>query len=288
MQPFIRVHQLRQSFGTQEVLKGVSFDVGKGELMALIGGSGAGKSVILKHLDGLMDPLDGYVEIDGRRISGAPEKIKKQIRSKIGFMFQQGALFDSLSVGENVAFPLREAGIRDEIGSHSNSDKHTLYRDENELDTRISAALDSVGLLGQQEKMPASLSGGMIKRVAVARAIITTPECLLYDEPTAGLDPIVTDSISFLIRQICKDKGITTVIVSHDMPSVIRIADKIVYLRNGEVYWTGTPEELLHSKDEILQKFLYGDSGENWAALSGKNENFQRILLERAERERKQ
>ena len=236
MQPFIRVHQLRQSFGTQEVLKGVSFDVGKGELMALIGGSGAGKSVILKHLDGLMDPLDGYVEIDGRRISGAPEKIKKQIRSNIGFMFQQGALFDSLSVGENVAFPLREAGIRD----------------ENELDTRISAALDSVGLLGQQEKMPASLSGGMIKRVAVARAIITTPECLLYDEPTAGLDPIVTDSISFLIRQICKDKGITTVIVSHDMPSVIRIADKIVYLRNGEVYWTGTPEELLHSKDEIL------------------------------------
>lgn len=169
-------------------------------------------------------------------------------------MFQQGALFDSLRVGENVAFPLREAGIRD----------------ENELDTRISAALDSVGLLGQQEKMPASLSGGMIKRVAVARAIITTPECLLYDEPTAGLDPIVTDSISFLIRQICKDKGITTVIVSHDMPSVIRIADKIVYLRNGEVYWTGTPEELLHSKDEILQKFLYGDSGENWAALSGK------------------
>ena len=107
MQPFIRVHQLKQSFGTQEVLKGVSFDVGKGELMALIGGSGAGKSVILKHLDGLMDPLDGYVEIDGRRISGAPEKIKKQIRGKIGFMFQQGALFDSLSVGENVAFPLR-------------------------------------------------------------------------------------------------------------------------------------------------------------------------------------
>ncbi len=114
MQPFIRVHQLKQSFGTQEVLKGVSFDVGKGELMALIGGSGAGKSVILKHLDGLMDPLDGYVEIDGRRISGAPEKIKKQIRGKIGFMFQQGALFDSLSVGENVAFRCarKESGMK--------------------------------------------------------------------------------------------------------------------------------------------------------------------------------
>lgn len=104
----------------------------------------------------------------------------------------------------------------------------------------------------------------------------------------AGLDPIVTDSISFLIRQICKDKGITTVIVSHDMPSVIRIADKIVYLRNGEVYWTGTPEELLHSRDENLQRFLYGDSGEDWASLTGRHENFQRVLLERAERERKQ
>ena len=115
-----------------------------------------------------------------------------------------------------------------------------------------------------------------------------TPECLLYDEPTAGLDPIVTDSISFLIRQICKDKGITTVIVSHDMPSVIRIADKIVYLREGTVYWTGTPEELLHSEDPVLKKFLYGDSGEDWASLAGMHENFQRVLLERAERERNQ
>lgn len=272
MQPFIRVHQLKQSFGSQEVLKGVSFDVGKGELVALIGGSGAGKSVILKHLDGLMDPLEGYVDIDGRRISNAPEKEKKKIRSKIGFMFQQGALFDSLSVGENVAFPLEEAGIRN----------------EEELDSRISQALDSVGLLGQQEKMPANLSGGMIKRVAVARAIVMTPECLLYDEPTAGLDPIVTDSISFLIRQICKKQGITTVIVSHDMPSVIRIADKIVYLREGTVYWTGTPEELLHSRDEVLKKFLYGDSGEDWSTLTGMHENFQRVLLERAERERNQ
>ncbi len=272
MQPFIRVHQLTQSFGSQKVLNGVSFEVAKGELTALIGGSGAGKSVILKHLDGLMDPLSGYVEIDGQRISGAPEKTKKQIRSKIGFMFQQGALFDSLSVGENVAFPLREKGIKN----------------EDELDARVSAALDSVGLLGHQEKMPANLSGGMIKRVAVARAIINAPECLLYDEPTAGLDPIVTDSISFLIRQICKNKGITTVIVSHDMPSVLRIADKIVYLRNGVVYWTGTPEELLHSEDEILQRFLYGNSGENWASLHGEHINFQHILLERAERERKQ
>lgn len=270
MQPFIRVHQLKQSFGTQEVLKGVSFEVGKGELVALIGGSGAGKSVILKHLDGLMDPRSGYVDINGRRISGASEKVKKEIRSNIGFMFQQGALFDSLSVGENVAFPLIEGGMNN----------------GEELDARIARALESVGLSGQEEKMPANLSGGMIKRVAVARAIVMTPECLLYDEPTAGLDPIVTDSISFLIRQICKSQGITTVIVSHDMPSVIRIADKIVYLREGTVYWTGTPEELLHADDEILKKFLYGESGEDWSTLNGMHENFQRVLLERAERER--
>ena len=254
-------------------LDGVSLRIDRGEFVAIVGQSGSGKSTMMNVLGCLDVPTYGEYLLDGTDVSELSDTQLSRIRNKeIGFIFQQGALFDSLSVGENVAFPLREAGIRD----------------ENELATRISAALDSVGLLGQHEKMPASLSGGMIKRVALARAIITTPESLLYDEPTAGLDPIVTDSISFLIRQICKDKGITTVIVSHDMPSVIRIADKIVYLRNGEVYWTGTPEELLHSKDEILQKFLYGDSGENWAALSGKNENFQRVLLERAERERKQ
>lgn len=267
MQPFIRVHQLKQNFGAQEVLKGVSFEVGKGELAALIGGSGAGKSVILKHLDGLMDPLEGYVEINGRRISHASEKEKKIIRSNIGFMFQQGALFDSLTVEENVAFPLQEAGMNN----------------ENDINGLVSQSLKSVGLQGQEEKMPASLSGGMVKRVAVARAIVTTPECLLYDEPTAGLDPIVTDSISFLIRQICKSQEITTVIVSHDMPSVIRIADKIIYLREGKVYWSGTPAELLHSHDEVLKRFLYGESGEDWSSLTGMHENFQRILLDRAE-----
>ena len=245
MQPFIRVHQLRQSFGTQEVLKGVSFDVGKGELMALIGGSGAGKSVILKHLDGLMDPLDGYVEIDGRRISGAPEKIKKQIRSKIGFMFQQGALFDSLSVGENVAFPLREAGIRD----------------ENELDTRISAALDSVGLLGQQETMPASLSGGMIKRVAVARAIITTPECLLYDEPTAGLDPEMVGEVLQVIKSLVKT-GMTTVIVTHEMGFAKEVSDRVFFMDGGIIAEKGSPDQVFNHPSnprtkEFLRKVLY-------------------------------
>ncbi len=269
MPAFLKVHHLKQQFGAQEVLKGVSFEVEQGEVLALIGGSGAGKSVILKHLDGLLDPLDGYVEIKGRRISNATEEEKREIRRSIGFMFQQGALFDSMSVGENVAFPLHEAGIKD----------------QSEIDRRVAKALAAVGLTGHEEKMPANLSGGMIKRVAVARAIITEPECLLYDEPTAGLDPIVTDSISFLIRDICKNKGITSIIVTHDMPGVTRVADKIVYLRQGEVYWTGTPQELLHATDPVLQQFLYGESGQDWASLHGLNVNLQQVLLQRAEQD---
>ncbi len=269
MPAFLKVHELKQQFGAQEVLKGVSFEVERGEVLALIGGSGAGKSVILKHLDGLLDPLDGYVEIKGRRISNIPEKEKREIRKSIGFMFQQGALFDSLTVGENVAFPLREAGIKDPA----------------EIARRVTDALASVGLTGHEDKMPANLSGGMIKRVAVARAIIMEPECLLYDEPTAGLDPIVTDSISYLIRDICKNKGITSIIVTHDMPGVTRVADKIVYLRQGAVYWTGTPQELLRATDPVLQQFLYGESGQDWSALHGLNVNLQQVLLQRAEQD---
>lgn len=250
--PFFHIENLHQRFGNQHVLKGVSFDVHRGELLALIGGSGAGKSVILKHLDGLMDPIEGFVSIDGQTISHAPEKEKVALRKKIGFMFQHGALFDSMTVEENIEFPLREAGIKD----------------EKIIDERVTQALTAVGLDMQGHKMPSELSGGMIKRVAVARAIVMMPECLLYDEPTAGLDPIVTDSISYLIRNICKSRNITTIIVSHDMPSVTRIADRIIYLKNGHIYWSGTPLELQKSNDPILQNFLYGRSEENWQELN--------------------
>lgn len=261
--PFFHIENLHQRFGDQHVLKGVSFDVHRGELLALIGGSGAGKSVILKHLDGLMEPIEGFVAVNGKIISHAPEKEKVALRKKIGFMFQHGALFDSMTVEENIEFPLREAGIKD----------------EKLIDERVMQALNAVGLNEQGHKMPSELSGGMIKRVAVARAIVMMPECLLYDEPTAGLDPIVTDSISYLILQICKTQNITTIIVSHDMPSVIRIADRIIYLKNGKIYWSGTPQELQENPDPILQNFLYGRSGENWRALNPQAHQLSETIL---------
>lgn len=252
---YISVKGITQRFGVQEVLKGVSFDVRRGELLALIGGSGAGKSVMLKHLDGLLDPIQGEILIEGKKISNVPEREKAILRKGLGLMFQNGALFDSMTVFENVAFPLREAGVHD----------------EEEVELRVQSALDSVYLSNDGEKMPADLSGGMIKRVAVARAIIMEPDCLMYDEPTAGLDPIVTDSISYLIREINIRHNKTTIIVSHDMGSVLRIADRIVYLREGLVYWSGTPGELIESRDPVCSAFLRGDSGEDWRTLSSGN-----------------
>ena len=248
-EPFIKVVNITQTFGTQQVLRGVSFDVFEGELVALIGGSGAGKSVILKHIDGLIDPLSGSILIEGKRISNEPEEQKRPLRKRLGLMFQNGALFDSLTVFENVAFPLREAGMK----------KESL------IAQKVQEALESVYLGEHGQKMPANLSGGMIKRVAVARAIVAEPDCLMYDEPTAGLDPIVTDSISFLIKEINVLQKKTTLIVSHDMTSVLRIADRIIYLREGSVYWSGTPAELVASTDPLCSAFLRGDSGEDWS-----------------------
>lgn len=268
IQPFIKVDQITQQFGTQKVLNGVSFEVFPGELVALIGGSGAGKSVILKHLDGLLDPLTGHIYIDGQEISNIPEKKKYPMRKKLGFMFQQGALFDSMTVFENVAFPLGEAGITD----------------EKELEKRVMDALASVGLQGSEDKMPANISGGMIKRVAVARAIVSDPQCLLYDEPTAGLDPIVSDSVSYLIRNICINQGITTLIVTHDMSSVIHIADRIIYLKEGTIHWQGTPRDMIDSPDPMIQDFLHGVSGEDWSKLNNPklNPDFQQNIIQDA------
>lgn len=271
--PYIQVEGITQKFGSQEVLKGVSFDVRKGELLALIGGSGAGKSVILKHLVGLLDPLQGKVMIEGQEISNVSESAKALLRSKIGFMFQQGALFDSMTVFDNVAFPLVESGVRN----------------SKEIERRVLEALDAVELGEHWDKMPANLSGGMIKRVAVARAIVSEPECLFYDEPTAGLDPVVTDSVSFLIRKICVAKQITSIIVTHDMPSVIHIADRIIFLHQGRVYWSGTPEELLNTEDAMLRNFMNGRSGEDWRSLAGTHESdFQQKLLQASYKERYQ
>jgi phospholipid/cholesterol/gamma-HCH transport system ATP-binding protein len=247
-EPFIRVRDLHHSFDTQQVLRGIDLDIFRGETLALLGPSGGGKSVLLKHLPGLLQPAKGEVWVDGVEISKLRERKLGPIRHKLGIMFQGGALFDSFTVGENVAFPLREAGLRD----------------EKEIGQRVSEALEIVHLAGQEEKLPAELSGGMRKRVALARAVVDRPDCVLYDEPHAGLDPITGDSIDHLIKCLQRDFGMTNVVVTHELRSVFRIADRIAFLKEGVVYWTGTPEEMKESEDPLLQAFMEGDSGVGW------------------------
>ncbi len=246
--PFIRVRALEQKFGSQIVLRGVDLDIHCGETLVLLGGSGGGKSVLLKHLPGLMRPWKGTVEVDGTDISALDERQLAPYRRKVGIMFQGSALFDSMSVGENVAFPLREAG----------------QKDESAILERVREALDIVRLPGQETKMPADLSGGMRKRVALARAVVGRPDCVLYDEPHAGLDPITADSIDHLIKDLQHHHGMTNVVVTHEMRSVFHIADRVVFLKEGRIHWTGSPQELKDTRDPVLRPFVDGDSGEPW------------------------
>jgi phospholipid/cholesterol/gamma-HCH transport system ATP-binding protein len=245
--PFIRVRGLEQKFGSQHVLRGVDLDIVRGETLVILGGSGGGKSVLLKHLPGLLQPWRGTVEIDGEEISTLNERQLAPYRRKVGIMFQGAALFDSMTVGENVAFPLREAGEKKEIRQ------------------RVSEALEIVRLPGQEKKMPAELSGGMRKRVALARAVVGRPACVLYDEPNAGLDPVTADSIDHLIKDLQTGHGMTNVVVTHEMRSVFHIADRVVFLQEGRVHWMGSPEELKATQDPILRPFIEGDSGEPWS-----------------------
>ena len=247
-EPFIRVRGLEQKFGSQHVLRGVDLDVIRGETLVLLGGSGGGKSVLLKHLPGLMRPWKGSVEVDGEEISHLNERELAPYRRKVGIMFQAGALFDSMSVEENVSFPLRETGVKD----------------EKEIAERVAEALEIVRLPGQQKKMPSALSGGMRKRVALARAVVGRPACVLYDEPHAGLDPITADSIDHLIKDLQRDLGMTNVVVTHEMRSVFHIADRVVFLQEGRIHWAGSPEKLKTTSDPVLRPFVDGDSGEPW------------------------
>lgn len=239
---FIEVKDLHQKFGEQHVLKGVTTHVNKGETLVLLGGSGGGKSVLVKHFIGLLSPYSGQVLVKGEDISKMNERQLGKVRQSMGMMFQNGALFDFMTVGQNVAFPLRERGIRD----------------ESEIEKRVIECLEIVKLSGQEDKMPAELSGGMRKRVALARAIVDRPECVLYDEPHAGLDPITGDSIDHLIKDLQNDHGMTNVIITHEMRSVFRIADRVIFLKLGEIYWEGTPQEMKDSGDPALLDFIDG------------------------------
>jgi phospholipid/cholesterol/gamma-HCH transport system ATP-binding protein len=242
--PMIAVRDLEKRIGRQEVLRGIDLTVGKGETLVIIGRSGGGKSVLLKHLIGLMQPDAGEIWIDGQNIIGLSERKLAAIRRKIGILFQGGALFDSMTVEENIAFPLREAG----------------ERNSKVIREKVNEMLEVMEMEGQQRKMPVNLSGGMKKRVGLARSIIRRPSCILYDEPTSGLDPVVSDSINRLIRRLQERFHVTSIVVTHDMKSAFHLADHIGYLHEGRIYFYGTPQDLQASSDPLLQDFLLGRS----------------------------
>jgi phospholipid/cholesterol/gamma-HCH transport system ATP-binding protein len=240
----IAVDNLVQTLGGQEILRGFSLKVLAGETLVLLGRSGGGKSVFLRHLIGLMQPISGTITVEGRDITHLKERELAPVRREIGMLFQNGALFDSLSVADNVAFPLRERGERDEAV----------------ITKKVAEALDMVDLDGNQHKMPVSLSGGMRKRVALARALINQPRCMLYDEPTAGLDPIVADSIDILIRRLQLRLGVTSIVVTHDMKSTFSIANHVALLHEGRRYFYGTCDQLRASTDPVIRDFVEGRS----------------------------
>lgn len=240
----IEVRDLKKRFGLHQVLNGVNLRIENGESIVIIGRSGGGKSILLKHLIGLIRPDSGAVLIGGQDIAAMNERQLLQVRRKFGMLFQGAALFDSLTVAENVSFMLRREG------------KHT----PGEITKRVEQALDMVELKGTQNKKPSELSGGMRKRVGLARAIIYQPEIVLYDEPTTGLDPVVSDSIDQLILRVCDRLKVTSIVVTHDMRSARRVGQRILMLYEGKIYFTGTAEEAFSSEDPVIERFVNGIS----------------------------
>ncbi len=238
----IKIADLYKSFDGQKVLNGVSLTVARGELIAIIGESGGGKSVLLKHLIGLLRPDRGSVVIEDEDITRVGRRELDRIREKFGVVFQGGALFDSSTVYENIAFPLREKTDLPEDAIHK----------------KVEEALEDVGLLGIEQKYPAELSGGMKKRVALARALISEPKIVLFDEPTTGLDPIKLHAIHKLIVDTHKKYGFTGVMISHDIPEIYEVVDRIAFLFEGRIEVAGTPEEIVHSEDRIVRQFITG------------------------------
>lgn len=240
----IEARELRKSFGPQTVLDGVNLRIESGESVVIIGRSGGGKSILLKLLIGLIQPDDGEVLIDGESLKGMNERRLIQVRTKFGMLFQSAALFDSMTVAENIAFPLRR-------------EKNLTVA---ELGRRVAEALEMVDLPGTEKKKPSELSGGMRKRLGLARAIVYRPQIVLYDEPTTGLDPIVSDSIDQLIIRVRDRLKVTSVVVTHDMRSARRVGQRILMLHEGKIYAEGTPEEIFSSTDPIVHNFVNGIS----------------------------
>ena len=245
-EPLIIVRDLVQRLGEQDILRGINLEVMPGETLVLLGKSGGGKSVFLRHLIGLMRPVSGSIIFEGMEITNLKERELEPVRRKVGMLFQDGALFDSLNVFDNVAFPLRERG----------------EKDPKTIREKVASSLALVNMTGHEHKMPVNLSGGMRKRVALARAIISPPDVLLYDEPTAGLDPIVSDSINRLIRRLQQQLNMTSVVVTHDLVSCNHVADRVALLDAGRIHFLGTTAELRDAQDPIIRDFVDGRSGE--------------------------
>ena len=244
MEALIRIENLRKSYNEQVVLDGVDFIVPRGKIVVVMGGSGVGKTVLLKHMIGLLKPDSGRIFVDGVDICRISSRQMREVRKRFGMLFQGAALFDSMTVGDNVAFPLRE---------------HTRLK-ESEVRSRVAARLNEVGLHGVENKYPSELSGGMSKRVGLARALALEPEIVLFDEPTTGLDPVLSDVITDLILETQRRLGITFVIISHDVKGAFRLADRIAMLYKGKLIAEGTPEEIETSANPVLQQFLAGNS----------------------------
>jgi len=240
----IRIEGLYKYFQAQPVLDGISLHIPQGKIFIIIGGSGQGKSVLLKHIIGLLKPDQGRIFIDGTDITRLRSWEFKEVRKKFGMLFQDAALFDSMTVGENVAFPLRE---------------HTRMAEELIME-RVRTQLAGVGLRGIEKKFPSELSGGMRKRVGLARALALEPEIVLFDEPTTGLDPITSDMINQLILDTQERLGLTFVIISHDVEGVFKLADRIAMLYQGKIIEEGTTEEIKSSRNPIVQQFICGRS----------------------------
>jgi len=239
----LRIRDLHKSFGAQHVLRGVNLDVERGKINIIIGGSGQGKSVFMKHLMGLLAPDQGHIYVDGQDLIGLSEVAIAKIQRKFGMVFQYAALFDSLNVVENIAFPLLER--------YRLPRKEVLERARDLLER-----LDLARVPGIEQKFPAELSGGMRKRVGLARALVDRPEILLYDEPTTGLDPIATKNVDEMIRRTADDFGVTSVVISHDMASTFRIADRIAMLYEGTIVASGQRHEVLAAPHPVLKEFV--------------------------------
>lgn len=240
----IRVVDLHKTFGRQHVLKGVNLDLEAGKITTIIGGSGSGKTVLLKHLNALLLPDRGSVLVSGQNITKLNQTALNEVRKKFGVLFQGAALLDSMTVYDNVAFPLRE---------------RTKLK-EKVIDKKVTQSLAQVGLGGMGYKYPAEVSGGMKKRAGLARALVTEPEIMLFDEPTTGLDPLLGKSIHQLIRKMHETFKFTGVIVSHDIPEVFKISDRIAMLSDGAIAEIGSTEQMMASKNPVVRQFLHAET----------------------------